>query len=87
VLDCELENNRIPHYRSLDLDDPRTEAISPCLCTFPEEIVENCGIVDLDITTFLAFGQRWQNAPIDNLNFEEAVMNRCSCDFVRSISL
>jgi hypothetical protein len=83
VLHCELENSRISHYGSLDLDDPRTEAISPCLRAF----VENCGIMDLDIATFLAFGQRWQNAPIDGLSFEEAVMNRCSCDFVRSISL
>jgi hypothetical protein len=82
VLHCELKNSRVSHYRSLDLDDPRTEAISPCFCAFPEEIVENCGVVDLDIAAFLAFGQRWQNTPIDGLNVEEAVMNRCSSDLV-----
>jgi hypothetical protein len=82
VLHCQLKNSRVSHYRSLDLDDPRTEAISPCLCAFPEEIVENCGVVDLDIAAFLAFGQRWQNTPIDGLNVEEAVMNRCSSDLV-----
>jgi hypothetical protein len=82
VLHCELKDSRVSHYRSLDLDDPRTEAISPCLCAFPEEIVENCGVVDLDIAAFLAFGQRWQNTPIDGLNVEEAVMNRCSSDLV-----
>jgi hypothetical protein len=82
VLHCELKNSRVSHYRSLDLNDPRTEAISPCLCAFPEEIVENCGVVDLDIAAFLAFGQRWQNTPIDGLNVEEAVMNRCSSDLV-----
>jgi hypothetical protein len=59
MLDCELENSRVSHYRSLDLDDPWTEAISPCLRSFPEEIVEDCGIVDFDIANFLAFGQRW----------------------------
>jgi hypothetical protein len=82
VLHCELENSRVSHYRSLDLDDPRTEAISPRLCAFPEEVVENCGIVDLDIAAFLAFGQRWQNAPIDNSSIEETVVDRCSSDFV-----
>jgi hypothetical protein len=82
MLDCEFEYSGILQYCGLDDENSGIEKIGPCLRVLSEEVVDDCRIVDIDVTASLAVIQRRQEASIDSLNLEKAIMNRCGRSLV-----
>ena len=82
VLNCEFQYGGVLQDRGLNYQDSWSEEIGPCLRAVSEQVVDNFGIVNLDVAASSALVQQRQDRSINGLNIEKAIVNRCSRGFV-----